>query len=199
MSLHRKSRRKNRKRKRRLIQRLKRQQIIPAPNITNLFFTIEEIKRIFRKAGLPLPPLLPCTRVSTPKQDNKGYLQTQKSRLLHVLDAYGFPIVADENGMPLVIPEVCRGDSDRVSLEMIRAVAKEYGAIPVAESVDRWMRPRDFHPFNNPDAELTVEDVMNFLEKIRLTPFAVIVRPDASYDEVKSYRKLIGNIIQDKS
>lgn len=193
--MNKRNRKRHNKRKSRLIHKIRQQQIIPAPNTSNLFWTLDELKALCRKKNIPLPPLLPHPRVSTQQQADKGYLESQEWRLLHEIAAYGFPVVRDENGEQIIIPEIHRGNSDRVELEMIAVLAKSYHAIPVAESLDRWMRPKSFHPIYNPDAKLTVEDTMNFLERIQLYPFAIVIKSDVKFDVIKEIQKTIGLII----
>lgn len=199
MSQHKKHRKKNRKRKRRLIQKAKRRlsvKEVVSSDLLNLFWTIDELKRLCRKNNGDFSSLLFLlyVRVSTPEQDRAGHLANRKRQLILAAAALECQVVLDENGLPLVIEEVVHGDSDRIGLEMVAALAKSYGAIPLAETACRWMRPKAFHPYKNPDAELTVEDVMNFLEKTALTPFAIILEPDVTFDVVKRFQKHIGII-----
>jgi hypothetical protein len=67
-------------------------------------------------------------------------------------------------------------------------LAWEHGAVILAESVDRLMRPRDFHSQKNPTAVLSLGDLRTLHHLAAGIQLYTLVHPDASPGAVRSYQ-----------
>ncbi len=130
-------------------------------------------------------------RVSTQQQADKGYLKSQRIRVCKAVKEAGFKI-ARCDGEEVILTEVSEGKVSRSSLEFLEILAEELCAIIVAEDVSRFIRAKDFHPIFNPSAQLTENDIDEFRQKYKRSPFATIIHPDANYREIKKYQKEFG-------
>jgi len=130
--------------------------------------------------------LLLHTRVSTLQQKKDGSLKRQADRLVREVKAVGGQILFDE----VFYNEVSLAKGSRRSLECLSAIAKEYGAVIVAETADRFIRGKDFDPKTNPSALPTEEELIEFTSKYNCA-FVSVIHPDTTYKEIKSYQSKV--------
>jgi DNA invertase Pin-like site-specific DNA recombinase len=71
-----------------------------------------------------------------------------------------------------------------------RAIAKcrEHGAILLAESVDRFLRPVAYNPKTDPDEWPTVEDFASLGELAGEVPLATMLHPDTDWKAVRGHQ-----------
>jgi hypothetical protein len=76
----------------------------------------------------------------------------------------------------------------RQAVKRAARYAQSHNAVLVAFSVDRFLRARDFHHRNNPNAQPTDEDFQRFLGLVGDVQLATLVDPDASPKKVRQAR-----------
>lgn len=121
-------------------------------------------------------------RVSSHKQNWKGNLDSQEKNLRELMDSMGIEVVA------VFRAEAFGWDCDRRELEEACRVAKEHGAIVLAETTDRFVRPRSYHSEKNPDAQPTPNNIDDLRISAQGVTLATHLHPDAPPAEVRAYQ-----------
>jgi hypothetical protein len=86
----------------------------------------------------------------------------------------------------------------RLNIHEAVETAKRLGAVIVAETIDRIMRPEDYHSVENWNAKLTVEDLLRLAKKLDGVPLFTVADPDASPGENRSMQTKRGQRYKSK-
>lgn len=123
-------------------------------------------------------------RVSTSQQNHNRNLDDQLDTLRRWVADRGGVVVAE-------VPHVGPG-SDPSWLRQAATLARQLGAVLLAESVDRFVRHPDFNPKACPDAqprEIDLQELRHCTEGVIL---ATLLSPDATPEQIRSYQRRRG-------
>ena len=117
-------------------------------------------------------------RVSRRHQSDRGNLKNQEANLRRAAESVGAIVV-------LVIRYVGSGVNPWW-VERAAMFAQQHGAILLAESTDRFIRPLDYHSKRNPHAKPTRMDLDDLRFYAAGAPLVTLCEPNAELAEVRS-------------
>ncbi len=129
-------------------------------------------------------PVIPCCRVSKRPQRYRGNLDDQEQGLREFVADFGGVVVG-------VVRHVGSGWDGPWLIKAV-ARARMCGAVLLAESTDRFIRPLDYHSKRNPDAQATEEDLRCLRCWTKGVRLLTVLDPDASPREVRSWQRKRG-------
>jgi hypothetical protein len=125
-----------------------------------------------------------CCRESSWKQQRRRNLMDQRAELLQVCNEIGASVVGE-------IMHVGSG-FDPSWLRPAARMAKESGALILAESTDRLIRHPDYHSKTNPDAQASERELCELAFWLDDVVAVTVLHPDATPYEVRSYQRRRG-------
>jgi hypothetical protein len=142
-------------------------------------------------ADLNCKVLLLC-RVSSSDQDRNGSLKAQSEWCRKSLVERGYELFSE-------FLEVASGwAEDRDVLIRAAKKAKQIGAVLVAESTDRFIRPRYFNPSKNPDAWPSDEEFCRLHTDTLGVPLRTILPWNWRWSRVRAHQIRRGQLIKDR-
>lgn len=148
----------------------------------NLFIHINDVPKTLPVVGL--------LRVSTEMQASTGIFRKYRIDFIERMISMG-------RRMERIFEEVCAGDR-RIELRQVfldaLECARKTGSVLVAYSVDRFIRPCEFHPYRFPDASLQIRDYRAVIKWRKGVLLATVLDPVSSIEELGRFRDQLGKM-----